>query len=151
GARAAGRRAAGARAERPGGRGAGRGARGGAGARRGARLPGRLTMPREIDRYAYAHHYGPTVGDRVRPAAPALLAAVEADRTVCGAEVKFGGGKVIRDGMGQAAAATDAPDLVITNALIVDHWGIVKADVGVKDGLIRAIGNAGNPDVMDGV
>ena len=80
-----------------------------------------------------------------------LIVEVEADRTVYGDEVKFGGGKIIRDGMGQSATATDVPDLVITNALIVDHWGIVKADVGIKDGLIRAIGKAGNPDIMDGV
>jgi urease subunit alpha len=108
-------------------------------------------VPYELDRDAYAHLYGPTVGDRVRLADTALIAEVEADHTVYGDEVKFGGGKVIRDGMGQSTAATDTPDLVITNALIVDHWGIVKADVGVKDGLIRAIGKAGNPDGMDGV
>jgi urease subunit alpha len=108
-------------------------------------------VPREIDRHAYAHLYGPTVGDRVRLADTDLIAEVEADRTVYGDEVKFGGGKVIRDGMGQAPDATDVPDLVITNALILDHWGVVKADVGIKDGLIRAIGKAGNPDIMDGV
>ena len=108
-------------------------------------------MPREIDRHAYAHLYGPTVGDRVRLADTDLIARVEADRTVYGDEVKFGGGKVIRDGMGQAADATDVPDLVITNALIVDHTGIYKADVGIKDGKISGIGKAGNPDVMAGV
>ena len=108
-------------------------------------------MPREIDRGRYAALYGPTVGDRVRLADTHLLIQVEEDRTQYGEEVKFGGGKTIRDGMGQSATATDVPDLVITNALILDHWGIVKADVGVKDGLIRAIGKAGNPDIMDGV
>ncbi|TME33959.1 MAG: urease subunit alpha [Chloroflexi bacterium] len=108
-------------------------------------------MPREIDRGRYAALYGPTVGDRARLADTDLLIQVEEDRTLYGEEVKFGGGKTIRDGMGQSATATDVPDLVITNALILDHWGIVKADVGVKDGLIRAIGKAGNPDIMDGV
>jgi len=108
-------------------------------------------MPREIDRRRYAALYGPTTGDRVRLADTDLFVQVEADRTMYGDEVKFGGGKTIRDGMGQSATAVDVPDLVITNALIVDHWGIVKADVGIKDGLIRAIGKAGNPDIMDGV
>jgi urease subunit alpha len=108
-------------------------------------------MPYDIDRGRYAGLYGPTTGDRVRLADTDLVIQVEADRTVYGDEVKFGGGKTIRDGMGQSATATDVPDLVITNALIVDHWGIVKADVGIKDGLIRAIGKAGNPDIMDGV
>ena len=108
-------------------------------------------MPREIDRRRYAALYGPTTGDRVRLADTDLIVQVEADRTVYGDEVKFGGGKTIRDGMGQSATAVDVPDLVITNALIVDHWGIVKADVGIKNGLIRAIGKAGNPDIMDGV
>jgi urease subunit alpha len=108
-------------------------------------------MPREISRQEYAHLYGPTVGDRVRLADTELFAEVERDLTVYGEEAKFGGGKVIRDGMGQAADATDVPDLVITNALIIDHWGIVKADIGIKDGFIRAIGKAGNPDTMDGV
>src|SRR5579872_4084541 len=108
-------------------------------------------MPREIDRSRYAALYGPTTGDRVRLADTELIIQVEADRTRYGDEVKFGGGKTIRDGMGQSATATDVPDVVITNALIVDHWGIVKADVGIKDGLIRAIGKAGNPDIMDDV
>jgi urease subunit alpha len=108
-------------------------------------------MPREIDHRRYAALYGPTTGDRVRLADTDLIVQVEEDRTVYGDEVKFGGGKTIRDGMGQSATAVDVPDLVITNALIVDHWGIVKADVGVKDGLIRAVGKAGNPDIMDGV
>jgi len=108
-------------------------------------------MPFDIDRRRYAALYGPTRGDRVRLADTELIVEVEDDRTVYGEEVKFGGGKTIRDGMGQSATATDVPDTVITNALIVDHWGIVKADVGIKDGLIRAIGKAGNPDVMPGV
>jgi urease alpha subunit len=108
-------------------------------------------MPRDIDRRHYAALYGPTTGDRVRLADTELIIEVEADRTIYGDEVKFGGGKTIRDGMGQSATATDVPDVVITNALIVDHWGIVKADVGIKNGLINAIGKAGNPDIMDGV
>jgi urease subunit alpha len=108
-------------------------------------------VPRDIERSRYAALYGPTTGDRVRLADTELIIEVEADRTRYGDEVKFGGGKTIRDGMGQSATATDVPDLVITNALIVDHWGIIKADVGIKDGLIRAIGKAGNPDIMDGV
>ena len=97
--------------------------------------------------------YGPTVGDRVRLADTELFIEVEADRTVYGEEVKFGGGKVIRDGMGQgsAARADGAVDTVITNALIVDHWGVVKADVGLRDGRIAAIGKAGNPDTQPGV
>ncbi len=104
-----------------------------------------------IDRRAYARLYGPTTGDRLRLGDTELLVEVEQDRTRPGDEVKFGGGKVVRDGMGQAVHASDTPDLVITNALIIDHWGVVKADVGIKDGLIRAIGKAGNPDIMDGV
>jgi urease subunit alpha len=108
-------------------------------------------MPRDIDRARYAALYGPTTGDRVRLADTDLVIQVEDDRTLYGEEVKFGGGKTIRDGMAQSATAVDVPDLVITNALIVDHWGIVKADVGIKNGLIHAIGKAGNPDVMDGV
>ncbi|MDX1593708.1 MAG: urease subunit alpha [Gammaproteobacteria bacterium] len=105
-----------------------------------------------IGRAAYAEMYGPTVGDRVRLADTDLWIEVEADRTVYGDEVKFGGGKVIRDGMGQSQATADeAVDLVITNALIVDHWGIVKADIGIRNGRIHAIGKAGNPDVQPGV
>jgi urease subunit alpha len=107
-----------------------------------------------IDRHAYADHYGPTTGDRVRLADTGLIIEVESDRTVYGDEVKFGGGKVIRDGMGQSPEATragGAPDLVITNALIVDYTGIYKADVAVRDGRISAIGKAGNPGIMDGV
>ncbi len=105
-----------------------------------------------ISRAAYASMYGPTVGDRVRLADTDLWIAVEEDRTVYGEEVKFGGGKVIRDGMGQSQRGhRESVDLVLTNALIVDHWGIVKADIGVKGGRIAAIGKAGNPDVQPGV
>jgi urease subunit alpha len=105
-----------------------------------------------ISRQAYAEMFGPTVGDRVRLADTTLVVEVEKDLTVYGEEVKFGGGKVIRDGMGQGQGirATVA-DTVITNALIIDHWGIVKADVGLKDGHIWGIGKAGNPDVQPGV
>ena len=105
-----------------------------------------------ISRQAYAEMYGPTTGDRVRLADTELFVQVEADHTVYGDEVKFGGGKVIRDGMGQSQyPAAKVVDLVITNALILDHWGIVKADVGVKNGRITGIGKAGNPDVQPGV
>jgi len=109
-------------------------------------------MPR-LSRAAYAAMYGPTTGDKVRLADTELFIEVEADRTRYGEEVKFGGGKVIRDGMGQSQAtrAEGAVDTVITNALILDHWGIVKADIGLKDGRIAAIGKAGNPDVQPGV
>ena len=107
---------------------------------------------RMIDRKAYAGMFGPTVGDRVRLADTELWIQVESDRTVYGEEVKFGGGKVIRDGMGQSqACCSDAVDTVITNALILDHWGIVKADIGIKDGRVYGIGKAGNPDVQPGV
>ncbi|MBK8067305.1 MAG: urease subunit alpha [Rhodanobacteraceae bacterium] len=106
----------------------------------------------KISRQAYAEMYGPTVGDRVRLADTALLIEVERDFTIYGEEVKFGGGKVIRDGMGQSQrSSADCADTVITNALIVDHWGIVKADVGLKSGRISAIGKAGNPDIQAGV
>jgi len=105
-----------------------------------------------IDRAAYASLYGPTVGDRVRLGDSELIIQVEADRTHYGDEVSFGGGKVIRDGMGQCQRqAAEVADLVITNALILDHWGIVKADVGIKDGRIAGIGKAGNPDTQAGV
>ncbi|WP_416468039.1 urease subunit alpha [Pseudomonas sp. LFS044] len=105
-----------------------------------------------ISRRAYADMFGPTVGDRVRLADTALWVEVEKDFTIYGEEVKFGGGKVIRDGMGQGQMlAAEAMDLVLTNALIIDHWGIVKADIGVKHGRIAAIGKAGNPDVQPGV
>ena len=110
-------------------------------------------MPHRLPRAAYADLYGPTAGDRVRLGDTALVIQVERDLTTYGDECKFGGGKVIRDGMGQAAGVSqaDALDLVITNALILDHTGIYKADVGIKGGLITAIGKAGNPDVMAGV
>ncbi|MDO9239961.1 urease subunit alpha [Methylicorpusculum sp.] len=106
----------------------------------------------KISRQAYADMFGPTTGDKVRLADTGLFLEVEDDRTIYGDEVKFGGGKVIRDGMGQSQVDSSiAMDLVITNALIVDYWGIIKADVGVKNGRIAGIGKAGNPDVQDGV
>ncbi|WP_313243312.1 urease subunit alpha [Stutzerimonas nitrititolerans] len=106
----------------------------------------------KISRQAYADMFGPTVGDKVRLADTELWIEVEQDFTVYGDEVKFGGGKVIRDGMGQGQlGAAEVVDTVITNALILDHWGIVKADVGLKDGCIAAIGKAGNPDIQPGV
>ncbi|TWB43350.1 urease subunit alpha [Nitrospirillum pindoramense] len=114
-------------------------------------------MAIKISRAAYADMFGPTVGDRVRLADTDLIVEVEKDLTIYGEEVKFGGGKVIRDGMGQSQATRaqgpmgGAVDTVITNALIVDHWGIVKADVGLRDGRIHHIGKAGNPDVQPGV
>ncbi|CAO3445985.1 Urease alpha subunit (EC 3.5.1.5) [Azospirillum argentinense] len=110
-------------------------------------------MAHRIDRAEYAALYGPTVGDRVRLADTDLIVEVEKDHTVYGEEVKFGGGKVIRDGMGQAQTARQggAVDTVITNALIIDHWGIVKADIGIVGGRIAGIGKAGNPDVQPGV
>ncbi len=109
-------------------------------------------MATKITRQAYAEMFGPTVGDRLRLADTALVIQVEKDYTVYGEEVKFGGGKVIRDGMGQGqGVSADVADTVITNALIVDHWGIVKADVAIKGGHIWGIGKAGNPDVQSGV
>jgi urease subunit alpha len=110
-------------------------------------------MPARISRATYADMFGPTVGDRVRLADTELFIEVERDLTTYGEEVTFGGGKVIRDGMGQSQAtrAQGAVDTVITNALIVDHWGIVKADVGLRDGRIHKIGKAGNPDTQSGV
>ena len=106
----------------------------------------------KIDRYAYAHMFGPTVGDRLRLADTELIIEVEKDFTRYGEEVKFGGGKVIRDGMGQSQLGyADVPDLVITNALILDTWGIVKADVAIKQGRISGIGKAGNPDIQNDV
>jgi urease subunit alpha len=110
-------------------------------------------MTRTISRAAYADMFGPTTGDKVRLADTELVIEVEKDFTTYGEEVKFGGGKVIRDGMGQSQVtnARGAVDTVITNALIVDHWGIVKADVGIKNGLIHKIGKAGNPDIQSGV
>jgi len=108
----------------------------------------------KIDRRTYADHYGPTTGDRIRLADTDLIIEIEHDATTYGDEAKFGGGKVIRDGMGQSPRAsreTGSPDLVITNAVIVDSSGIRKADVAVRDGRVSAIGKAGNPGVMDGV
>ncbi|MBR0823137.1 urease subunit alpha [Bradyrhizobium liaoningense] len=110
-------------------------------------------MSHTMSRAAYAQMFGPTVGDKVRLADTDLFIEPERDLTIYGEEVKFGGGKVIRDGMGQSqlTRAQGAVDTVITNALILDHWGIVKADIAIKDGLIVAIGKAGNPDVQPGV
>ncbi len=109
---------------------------------------------RKMSRLQYASIFGPTTGDAVRLADTELWATIEQDYTVYGDECKFGGGKVIRDGMGQSSRATRASgvlDVVITNAVIIDHWGIVKADIGIRDGRIVGIGKAGNPDTMDGV
>ena len=110
-------------------------------------------MPHTMSRAAYAQMFGPTVGDKVRLADTDLMIEVEKDFTTYGEEVKFGGGKVIRDGMGQSqrSRSEGAVDTVITNALILDHWGIVKADIGLKEGRIAAIGKAGNPDVQPNV
>ena len=116
--------------------------------------PSRNSLPpTSLPRAHYAEMFGPTKGDRLRLADTELVIEVEKDFTTYGEEVKFGGGKVIRDGMGQAQTtnARGAVDTVITNAVILDHWGIVKADVGLKDGLIHAIGKAGNPDIQPGV
>lgn len=112
-------------------------------------------MSMDISREKYAAMYGPTTGDKVRLADTSLVLEVEKDYTVYGDEIKFGGGKTLRDGMGQASGLTSeggALDLVLTNALVVDPvQGIVKADIGVKDGRIAGIGKAGNPDIMEGV
>ncbi len=110
-------------------------------------------MAYSISRRAYASMYGPTVGDRIRLADTELFITVESDRTVYGEEVKFGGGKVIRDGMGQSqiSRADGAVDTVITNAVILDHWGVIKADIGIRAGRICCIGKAGNPDVQPGI
>src|ERR1700710_82495 len=109
----------------------------------------------ELSRSRYAALYGPTVGDRVRLADTNLLIEVTEDRSAPhpGDEAIFGGGKVIRESMGQSVAtrASGTPDLVITGVVVLDHWGVVKADVGIKDGRIVALGKAGNPDTMDGV
>ncbi len=107
-----------------------------------------------ISRRKYANMYGPTVGDKVRLGDTDLIIEVEKDHTVYGEENKFGGGKTIRDGMAQSGTAKrdeGVLDMVITSALIIDHWGIVKADIGIKDGKIVGIGKAGNPDIRDGV
>ena len=110
-------------------------------------------MAARLTRSAYAEMFGPTVGDRIRLADTDLLVQIERDFTIYGEEVKFGGGKVIRDGMGQSQRSHQegAADTVITNAVIIDHWGIVKADVGLRDGRVSAIGKAGNPDIQPGV
>ncbi|HEY4801093.1 MAG TPA: urease subunit alpha, partial [Paraburkholderia sp.] len=109
-------------------------------------------MTLKIGRRAYAEMFGPTTGDRVRLADTELIIEIERDYTVYGDEVKFGGGKVIRDGMGQSQRAhAEVADTVVTNAVIIDHWGIVKADIGIKDGRVWKIGKAGNPDVQPGV
>src|SRR5260221_8484923 len=111
-------------------------------------------MSLSIPRRTYADLYGPTKGDRVRLADTDLIIEVEKDCAAYGDEITFGGGKVIRDGMGQSARATrdsGVLDLVITNALIIDHWGIVKGDIGIRDGRIVKVGKAGNPDTMQGV
>src|ERR1700748_1884543 len=110
-------------------------------------------MSQAMSRAAYAQMFGPTVGDRLRLADTELFIEVEKDLTIYGEEVKFGGGKVIRDGMGQSQRTRKegAVDTVITNALILDHWGIVKADIAIKDGRIAAIGKAGNPDVQQNI
>jgi urease subunit alpha len=110
-------------------------------------------MPYRMSRVAYADMFGPTTGDRLRLADTELIIEVERDLTVHGEEMKFGGGKVIRDGMGQSQATRTegAVDTVITSALIIDHWGIIKADIGIKDGRISGIGTSGNPDVQPGV
>ncbi len=111
-------------------------------------------MSLNIPRRQYAQLYGPTAGDRIRLADTDLLVEIERDFATPGDEAKFGGGKVLRDGMGQSATATSAEgslDLVITNAIIIDHWGIVKADIGIRGGRIAGIGKSGNPDIMTGV
>ena len=110
-------------------------------------------MSTKMNREDYAHMYGPTVGDKVRLADTDLFIEVEYDHTIYGEEVKFGGGKVIRDGMGQSqvSRADGAADTVITNALILDHWGVVKADIGITNGRITGIGKAGNPDIQPDV
>ncbi|WP_186260137.1 urease subunit alpha [Burkholderia gladioli] len=109
-------------------------------------------MTLRLSRRAYAEMFGPTTGDRIRLADTELLIEVERDCTIYGEEVKFGGGKVIRDGMGQSQrVAAEVADTVVTNAVILDHWGIVKADIAIKDGRIQSIGKAGNPDIQPGV
>src|SRR5258708_29248564 len=116
-------------------------------------------MSLELPRRTYADLYGPTTGDRVRLADSDLIIEIEKDFTVYGDEITFGGGKVIRDGMGQNSTlprtnrdgSSGALDLVITNAIIVDHWGIVKGDIGIKEGRIVKVGKAGNPDTIEGV
>lgn len=110
-------------------------------------------MPFKISRHDYAHMFGPTKGDRLRLADTELIIEIESDATVYGDEIKFGGGKVIRDGMGQSQRtnAQGVVDTVITNAVIIDHDKVIKADIGIKAGRIHAIGKAGNPDTQPGV
>src|SRR6187399_2111889 len=111
-------------------------------------------MSLSINRIKYANMYGPTTGDKIRLGDTDLIIEIEKDHTVYGDEAKFGGGKTIRDGMAQSATAMrneGVLDFVITSVMIIDHWGIVKADIGIKDGKIAGIGKAGNPDTMDGV
>ncbi|MFM2443827.1 MAG: urease alpha subunit, partial [Pseudomonadota bacterium] len=110
-------------------------------------------MTTKLSRAAYADMFGPTTGDKVRLADTALFIEIEKDFTIYGEEVKFGGGKVIRDGMGQSqmSRAEGAMDTVITNAVVIDHWGIVKCDVGLRDGRIAKLGKAGNPEIQPGV
>src|SRR6266851_5723073 len=122
-------------------------------------------MSVHLSRQAYTGHYGPTTGDRIRLADTELIIEIEKDFTLYGEEVQFGGGKVIRDGQGQSpkpfqlfpllrrekVVREETLDLVITNAVILDHWGIVKGDIGIRDGRIVRVGKAGNPDTMDGV
>src|ERR1700680_2496182 len=110
-------------------------------------------MVTRVPRAAYAAMFGPTTGDRIRLADTELFVEIESDRTIYGEEVKFGGGKVIRDGMGQSqvSRADGAVDTVITNAVILDYWGIVKADIGIKDGRVSGIGKGGNPAIQPGV
>lgn len=105
----------------------------------------------KINKQKYASMYGPTTGDRFRLADTSLIAKIEKDYTTYGEEVKFGGGKTIRDGMAQSPTATNTCDLIITNATVIDYTGIYKADIGIKDGLISAIGKAGNPNLCDGI
>ena len=111
-------------------------------------------MSLRINRAKYASMYGPTTGDKLRLGDTDLLIEIEKDFTVYGDEAKFGGGKTIRDGMAQSATAKrddDVLDFVITSVIVIDHWGIVKGDLGVKDGTIVGIGKAGNPDTMEGI
>ena len=110
-------------------------------------------MSHKIDRKNYSSMFGPTVGDKVRLGDTDLWVEIEKDFTVYGDELKFGGSKSIRDGMGQKSGMTNhegALDFCLTNAIVLDYWGIVKADIGIKDGKIAGIGKAGNPDTMDG-
>ena len=111
-------------------------------------------MAFKIDRVKYNSMFGPTVGDKIRLGDTEIFVEIEKDYTLYGEEIKFGGGKTLRDGMGQSGRLTNkqgALDLVITNATIIDYTGIVKADIGIKDGRIAGIGKAGNPDIQDGV